>query len=157
MVEENKLENKIKDIKNEMDETTTDIEKEVAKLRDPTVHAAIMYATVREKENTNRILKTIHGRLDNLDERIKDLEKVLRKRELKKEIPKPSPKISLSDIDRKIVDLINKKNRITAEEIRIMFEYKGRNAACARLNRLSELGILEKERSGRVVYYVSGK
>ena len=59
----------------------------------------------------------------------------------------------LSSVDEQIVQLIRTKGAVCAEEIRAHFKYKGKNAASARLSRLNMLGVLEKQQTGRVVYY----
>ena len=148
------LNRNIEYIKREANEATEAVEKEVAKLRDPTVHAAIMYASVREKENTNRILKTINSMLDHLEEKFKQLEKNSSK--LGKEQParttQPEVQI-LADVDQKIIDFIKAGGPTAAEAIQKEFGYKGRNAACARLSRLHQLGKLAKQRAGKTIYY----
>ena len=64
-----------------------------------------------------------------------------------------SRELMLAPADEQIVNLIRAKGAVCAEEVRGNFRYKGKNAASARLNRLFELGILEKQQAGRVVYY----
>jgi hypothetical protein len=145
------LNKNIEYIKREANETSEAIEKEVAKLRDPTVHAALMYATVREKENTNRILKTINAKLDVLEEKIRLLEKKTVK--LGKGQPHAEVQM-LADVDQKIIDFIKAKGPTAAETIQKEFGYKGRNAACARLSRLHQLGRLAKQRAGKTIYYI---
>jgi len=120
----------------------SEIEKEIEKLRDPTVHASIMYAVLRERENTNLILKNLLQRIEKLEEKIIELS---RRR-----------KVELSDVDKAIISYIKMKDKkeVTAKEIQKIFNYKKRNAACARLSRLSDLGFLERKKVGKEVYYV---
>ena len=61
--------------------------------------------------------------------------------------------LMLAPADEQIVSLIRTRGAACAEDVRVNFGYKGKNAASARLNRLFELGILEKAQAGRVVYY----
>lgn len=130
--------------KSEIESTTKELEREIAKLRDPTVHASIMYAVVRERENTNRILKNLLARIDALEEKIAKLE----------EERHPIKRIeNLPDIDQTIIDYIKKKGRATADDVQRAFRYKGKNAACARLSKLADFGFLTKEKVGKKVYY----
>ncbi len=61
--------------------------------------------------------------------------------------------LMLAPADEQIVNLIRARGAVCAEDVRGNFRYKGKNAASARLSRLYELGILEKQQAGRVVYY----
>ena len=153
------LTSKIENIKREENEETEAIIKEVAKLRDPTVHAAIMFATYREKENTNRILKNINAKLDTLEDKVKQLEKKTTKLTTVSVKEQPAktglPELQLlADVDRKIIDFIKASGPTAAESIQKEFGYKGRNAACARLSRLHQLGLLQKQRAGKTIYYI---
>jgi hypothetical protein len=122
----------------------SEIEKEIAKLRDPTVHASIMYAVLRERESTNLILKNLLQRIEKLEERIIQLEE------------KRVRKVELSDVDKAILSYIKMKENkeVSAKEIQRIFNYRNRNAACARLSRLSDLGYLERKKVSKEVYYV---
>ncbi|MEM2175075.1 MAG: hypothetical protein QXI58_05595 [Candidatus Micrarchaeia archaeon] len=103
-----------------------------------------MYAVLRERENTNLILKNILQRIEALEEKIREIESSRIR------------KISLSEIDRAIISYAKMKENkeITAKEIQKIFKYRKRNAACARLSRLSDLGYFERKRVGKEVYYV---
>ena len=59
----------------------------------------------------------------------------------------------LAPVDEQIVAMIRASGHVSATDVQIKFKYKGKNAASARLNRLYELGLLEKAQAGRVVYY----
>ncbi|MCS7109584.1 MAG: hypothetical protein NZ903_02195 [Candidatus Micrarchaeota archaeon] len=148
---ENTLEYKIANFKKEANEEIAALEKEIAKLRDPTVHSALMYLSVREKENTNRLLKSIYARLDQLEEKLRQIEQ-----KLSSVGPVPSstaPALLLSSIDQKIIEYIREHGPSSAETIQKVFSYKGRNAASARLNKLATFGHLVKQRAGKTIYY----
>jgi predicted HTH transcriptional regulator len=118
---------------------------EVEKLKDPFVLASIMYSLANERENTNRLLKTI---LEKIDQKFIEIEKRIER------IEKSSKEeILLSPIDEQIVEFLKKKGYASAEEVRQKFNYKGKNAASARLNDLCEKGILHKKQVGRVVVF----
>jgi len=149
---ENTFEYKVASFKQEANEEVAVLEREISKLRDPTVHAALMYTSVREKENTNRLLKNIYARLDQLEDRLKQMEQ-----KFSSVGPVPSksvPALLLSSIDQKIINYIKENGPTSAESIQKEFSYKGRNAASARLNRLASFGNLTKQRAGKVIYFV---
>jgi len=148
---ENTLDYKVANFKKEANQEIAELEKEIAKLRDPTVHSALMYLSVKEKENTNRLLKNIYARLDQLEDRLKQMEQKLGSVGT---VPSQSaPALLLSSIDQKIIDYIKKNGPSSAETIQKEFSYKGRNAASARLNKLATFGYLVKQRAGKVIYY----
>ncbi len=148
---ENTLEYKVANFKKEANEEIAALEREIAKLRDPTVHSALMYLSVKEKENTNRLLKNIYARLDQLEERLKQMEQKLSGVGT---VPSTSaPALLLSSVDQKIIDYIKENGPSSAETIQKVFAYKGRNAASARLNKLATFGHLVKQRAGKVIYY----
>ena len=141
------MDEKIENVKKELEETTKELEKEIAKLRDPTVHAAVMYAILRERENTNRILKNLLAKLDRIEAK-------LSARETRSEVTKRDVDLRfLPSVDRKIISFIKSRGPTTAEAVRKYLRYKGRNAACVRLNRLHQIGLLEKKRVGKEIYY----
>lgn len=61
--------------------------------------------------------------------------------------------IMLSPIDEQIVSMIRAGGAVRAEDVRIKFKYRGKNAASSRMNRLWSMGVLEKQQAGREVYY----
>ena len=140
----------ISQVREELSDETRALEKEIAKLRDPTVHAAIMLTAARERESTNRILKTLLARLDSMELKLQQLEEKARSLQ---PIGAQPQEVALSDVDRTIVSLIKDRKQATAEDIQTTLRYKGRNAACARLNRLFEHGVLSKQRSGKKILY----
>jgi len=142
----------ISQVREQMNEEQRSLEKEISKLRDPTVHAAIMYTAAKERESTNRILKTILARMDAMELKIQRLE------ERTKTGPASAARMServMADVDNTIISFIKSKGSCTAGDIQLALRYKGRNAACARLNRLYELGMLNKQRSGKKIIYTT--
>jgi hypothetical protein len=69
------------------------------------------------------------------------------------QISSASREMLLAPADEQIVSALRSRGTLCAEQVRVIFGYKGKNAASSRLNRLYELGILEKQQAGRVVYY----
>ncbi len=64
-----------------------------------------------------------------------------------------SREIPLSDRDAKIVEYIQRKGMACADDIKSEMQYKGRNAASARLNSLYKMGLLQRYQLGHKVYY----
>ena len=59
----------------------------------------------------------------------------------------------LADVDEQIMQFLKDCKKATAEEVRAKFNYKGKNAASARLNRLCDMGLLQKTQAGKKVYF----
>jgi predicted HTH transcriptional regulator len=97
------------------------------------------------KETTEmELLREIVGRLEAIESRLEGIEKELRG-EIDEEI--------LGDVDEKIIEFVKKNGKVCADDLQRAFNYKGKNAASARLNRLYSQGLLEKKQAGRRVYY----
>ena len=125
------------------------------KLNDPVILGALMYRTVNERENANRLLKSILEKIDakfaQMDERIGRLEEKVGKESAGMEMA--GEEILLPKQDEDILGLVRRKGHVCAEEVRKEFGYKGPNAASARLSKLYQMGLLQKQQVGRRVYY----
>lgn len=125
-------------------ELKSDLEQNLVKFNDPVVLGEMMYKLLEERENTNRILKNILAKLDSIEA---------------KGIPVPQQvsqqmqEILLPDVDEKMMSFIKASGKVTAEEVRREFNYKGKNAASARLNRLCNMGLLDKKQVGKKVFF----
>lgn len=117
-----------------------DLAQNLAKFNDPVVLGELTYRLLEERENTNRLLKTLLGRIEALEGALG------KAKEKKAEAP------LLPKVDAGIVEFI-KEGPKTAEDVRKKFGYKGKNAACARLNRLHDLGVVVKRHVGKEVYF----
>jgi len=101
------------------------------------------------------LFKQINEKLDrllSLEARITALEQ-----KLAGTPERPERKTLLPEIDEDIAAFVAKRGGACAEEVQAKFGYKGRNAASSRLNRLCDLGVLEKVQVGRKVYFVAKK
>lgn len=127
------------------------------KLDDPVVIGALMHRTVAEKENTNRILKNISEMFERLTSKMSMLEgriARLEQRAMPSVLAHPQERL-LGDVDDEVLTFVRERGRACAAEVQKRFNYRGTNAASARLSRLYELGLLEKQQAGRKVYYRS--
>lgn len=61
--------------------------------------------------------------------------------------------LPISGHDAKIIEYIQVKGMACADDIKLHMNYKGRNAACARLNNLHKRGVLHRYQLGHKVYY----
>ncbi len=124
-------------------EIRNDIESNLDKFNDPVVLGELLFKLMEERENTNRILKNILAKLDALDAKGVPVEK----------IREETKQVLLPEIDQRIMDFIKRSGKVTAEEVRKEFKYKGKNAASARLNRLRKEGLLSKKQVGKKVFF----
>ncbi len=117
------------------------------KLNDPVFLGALMYRTVSERENTNRLLKTIISKIEGLEQRIGKLESA--------PAEKQENETMLGEADEQVMEYVKSSGKVAAEDVRLHFGYKGKNAASARLSRLYQMGLLSKKQAGRKVFYQS--
>ncbi len=122
-------------------EIEKDLQENMEKFKDPLVLAEIAYRLLEERESTNRILKNILARIEQLEKR-------------EPTETRPMEEIILPEIDNGIVNFVEKKKKATAEQVQKKFGYKGRNAASSRLNKLCSMQILKKKQVGRKVYFL---
>jgi predicted HTH transcriptional regulator len=127
-------------------EIRSDLEQNLDKFKDPVVLAEMVYRLLEERENTNRLLKTVITKLEALEKRGVALEGA-----------SPMEQPMLPEVDEQIVAFINEEGKATAEDVRAKFNYKGKNAASARLNRLFEMGLLQKQQVGKKVFFFPTK
>lgn len=126
--------------KNIREEIKSDLESNLSKFNDPIVLGELMYKLLEERENTNRILKNILAKLERIEPNAP------------LNLPQEQPPL-LPAIDEQIVEYMRAKGKVEAEDVRREFKYKGRNAASARLNRLFELGLIEKKQVGKKMFF----
>src|SRR5271157_1824738 len=90
---------------------------------------------VDERGKTNRILEGVTQKLKQLEDEISTLE--LSGQAAQEEYAAMNSKeIPLSSVDAKLINFVQTKGMACAEEVRAFMNYKGNNAACARLNNL---------------------
>ncbi len=137
-------------------EVLSPLENDIAKLRDPVVLAALMHTAATERENTNRLLKTLIEKLDMKFTEVEDKINALEAAQKAAQKPTAAPRgdeVLLPSVDEGILKFVREKRHVSAEQVRRRFGYKGRNAASARLSRMYDLGLLEKKQVGRAVLY----
>jgi len=125
-------------------ELRSDLEQNMQKFRDPVVLGELTYQLTMERENTNRLLKNILQKLEALEAKLASPDTQVGLTHVEEFLPQ---------IDGQIMDFIRENGKSTSEEVRARFNYKGKNAASARLNRLCDMGILQKRQVGRKMYF----
>jgi RNA recognition motif-containing protein len=116
----------------------------VKEIQDPVALGAMLYQLAQERKNTNLIIQQLNTKIDSLMGKISDLE--TRNFE-------DSHTASLSDRDMDVLSFVEDRVRVSAEDLRKKFKYRGKNAASARLSKLFHEGRLTKEYIGRKVIY----
>lgn len=109
-----------------------------------------------ENRKRDMILKSMSDKLEKLEENLEadyyeqdDTEKETYLQENNK-IGRVQP---LSELDAKIMQMVQIKGMACADDIKKAMGYNGRNAASARLNRLYRIGLLERYQLGHKVFY----
>ncbi len=147
------LEESLKVVSAARDEIRREVQSIKDRLDDPVVIGALMHRTVIEKENTNRILKNISEMFERLERKMGELESRISRLEAGVPAQAPSQERMLGEVDDEIFAFVKERGRACAAEVQKHFKYRGANAASARLSRLYELGLLEKQQVGRKVFY----
>ena len=115
-----------------------------SQVSDPVAIGAMLYSIAEERKNTNLIIRNLNAKIDSL---LSKFEQIERNKEA------ISQTAGLSERDLEVIEFVRGAGRISAEELQVKFNYKGKNAASARLSKLFHEGMLEKEFAGRKVYY----
>ncbi len=97
----------------------------------------------RMSENLVRIEQELSGDYYAQDDRVEN----------PTETDRPSKMIPVSSLDARILQLVQVKGMACADDVQKEMGYKGRNAACARLNKLCIIGLLERHQLGHKVYF----
>jgi len=105
---------------------------------EPLLVGVLLAKLIEERENTNRLMKTLIARLEAIEKK------------LGMEV---SEETILSETDEAMMEFVKEMGKVTAEDVQKRFKYKGKNAASQRLNRLYESGLLRKKQAGKKVYY----
>ena len=116
------------------------------KFKDPVVLGFLISRLVEERENTNRLMKTLIERIEYLEKKIAALSAAGAPN-------KQAGEIIMSEIDEDLYQFVKAMGKVCANEVMKQFKYKGTNAASARLNKLVNMGLLNKKQAGKRVYF----
>lgn len=142
----------------EFDQLTGEISDVVEEIPDPVVVGKLLYNIASEKKSYNLVVRDINAKFDQLGEKLDRIATLLEQMNQKKaEAPVQTERraetVEISDRDKEILDFVKARKRVCADDVQDRFQYKGRNAASARLHRLYRDKVLEKVHAGRNVYY----
>ncbi|MCL5430173.1 MAG: hypothetical protein M1504_01695 [Candidatus Marsarchaeota archaeon] len=101
-----------------------------------------------EQKTTRELIKSVSEKLSRVEEEIAVSyeEEYAPQEQQVKEVP-------VSELDGKILQFIQIHGLTSAEDVRIHMKYKGKNAACARLNKLYRQHLIKRYQLGHKVYY----
>ncbi|MFH1403173.1 MAG: hypothetical protein ABIH11_02770 [Candidatus Altiarchaeota archaeon] len=134
----------------EFEELVGDIAHTTQQMSDPVAIGAMLYSIAQEKNSTNLLIRDINAKFDVIISKIRELEgEVQEIRGSKAELEDAN----LSERDQEVLDFIKGEGKVNADILKEKFQYRGSNAASARLSKLFKEGHLEKTYSGRRVYY----
>lgn len=144
--------------KKEFQELTENLSDAIYNMSDPVAIGAMLYTIAEEKKSSNLVVREINGKFDNILENLNKVYTQLIELNQKLEVKAPakveiSQEEMLSDKDKEILDFTRKEGKVCADDIKKKFNYRGRNAASARLSKLFKENLLEKIYLGRKVYY----
>lgn len=106
-----------------------------------------------QREKTNMILTALTDRMKVLEESVADMAMGEGQQE-GYDLPREE-NAELSPTDVKILNFVQTQPQgmACADDVRKYMGYRGNNAACARMNRLRIMGLLETHRLGHKMYY----
>lgn len=149
-----KIRREIKSINEKRQEDTVVIERNYAS--NATNLLDIVKYLMNENKKTTMLLKNIHDSMERMEGTLMDLGDEQQSKQAVVPIQQGANvvEVPVSELDAKIVQIIQVSGGMAcADDIKSQMEYKGRNAASARLNRLHRAGIIERYQLGRRVYY----
>ena len=126
---------------------TFDVKEIMESSSNPAMLGLLLFKLAEERKKTNELLEKIYQKYDEIMLLLKTPQSqapVLEEKQIN----------ILPSQDQKILDLAQINGSTTAEEVTKALGYKGKNAACQRLNKLHKDGYLKKARSGKTVLYL---
>jgi hypothetical protein len=114
---------------------------------------ALVKYMIDENKKTTMILGGIAGSLSRLESELASDYPAEEQQFPQQAELKPRSTVPLSRLDARILQQVQMMDMASAEDIQKRMNYKGRNAASSRLNRLFKQGLLERYQLGHKVYY----
>lgn len=145
--------------KKEFRDLTENLSSAIEKMSNPVEIAAMLYTIAEEKKSSNLVVREINGKFESMMEKLDKISNLLTELNMKLTEEKTTIGMDnlmeelLSERDEEIMNFVNEKGRVCADDLKKIFGYRGRNAASARLSKLFKEGLLEKIYVGRTVYY----
>jgi len=148
----------IEKVSPKFNELTLDIQQVFEHSKNPLLLGALLFKLAEERDKTNKLLEQLNDKYDKimfelktkaLGESVDQTPRI----EQKLAVGASDKIVLLPEQDQKILRLIEEKGPTSAEAVQSMLSYKGKNAACQRLNKLSREGLLRKVQSGKKVLF----
>ncbi|MGC8687195.1 MAG: winged helix-turn-helix domain-containing protein [Candidatus Micrarchaeia archaeon] len=111
---------------------------------------------IDENKRTTMILQSLAQGINRLESELFSDEapsSVAPEQEAQLPIQQGAKEMPISDLDAKILQIIQRKGMACADDIKANLNYKGRNAASARLSKLYKEGLLTRYQLGHKVFY----
>lgn len=137
--------NAVKRISPEFSDLSIDMQEVLKESSNPAFLAALLFKLTKEREETNKILKSLESKFNKIQELLisnssnshTNLEENI-----------------LAEADQHIMQLVDEIGQVSAEDVKKRLSYKKTNAASQRLSKLVREGHLKRVRSGRIVLFV---
>ncbi len=110
--------------------------------------SSLMKAMIEERERTNRRLEELNQRITRLREAVASAYE-----EEPQAYTPADREVALSELDLLVLNFVQSSGMVNADNLKEYMHYSGRNAACARLNKLYLMGLVERHQLGHKVYY----
>ena len=147
--------------KKEMEEKLDALERELEAYRRATAmpvpqkseYNEVLRVLMTDKENTKQVLRSLTEQVKMLREAVSTT--MLTAGPADEYAQEPGREVAISAVDASIVEFLQTrpKSMASADDVRDFMHYRGKNAACARLNNLYKRGVLERLQLGHKVYY----
>ncbi|MBI5225898.1 hypothetical protein HY994_01505 [Candidatus Micrarchaeota archaeon] len=135
----------------EFEQVASEFKKFQADFKDPLILGSLIAALKDERSSTNLILKEISAKMDRIESRLSALE-INGNGNFSGAKSSDKP-VLVAQVDTDILDFIRENQKACSKDVQDKFQYKGKNAASARLNHLFRLGLVEKQQVGKKVYF----
>ena len=144
------LEKELRTLKEEIEQLSS----KKGKIPEENVVSSLMKQLVEERERSNKLLESITEKIARLEKEIDSRdEREVEGGEIQEFDAVSNREVPLSDLDSRILNFVQSRDMICADDLVKFMKYRGRNAACARLNKLHRQGILDRYQLGHKVYY----
>lgn len=156
MINKENMKDSLTDYEKEFEEMIGTLSDTMKEMSDPMAIASMLYTLAEERKSSNLVIRDINAKFDAILQKLTDITTKIN--EIENKINQPTTERATAEIserDREILEYVMQNKRVCAEDIQAKFNYRGTNAASARLSKLFKENLLEKVYVGRKVYYQS--
>lgn len=139
--------NAVKKLAPEFDSLSLDMQDIMKESSNPAFLAALLYKLVKEREETNTILRGLEAKFAKIQELM------LSKNNSSSNSHTSIEENILSEPDQHIMQLVDEQKMVSANDVLVRLSYRKSNAASQRLSRLVREGHLKRIRSGKKVLF----